>query len=98
MFDPKHPDSEESFAFDFTNLLAAGETIDSALISVSVVNGTDPSPGSMVGGSPTIVTPKVNIKLVGGIDGVIYCVKCVATTNALQDLVLESDLKVTKQC
>jgi hypothetical protein len=95
MFDPKHPDSEESFAFDFTDLLATGETVQSAAVTCSVIHGTDPAASSMVQGTPTVQSPKVSIFIVDGVEGVIYRLKCIATTSNGQDLVLESDLLVS---
>jgi len=98
MFDPKHPEAEDSFKFDYTDELAAGETISTAEIEVTVINGTDANPSAMLGGSPTVASPFVYVKLIGGVDGVIYCVKCVATTSTGLKKTLEGDLKVDASC
>jgi hypothetical protein len=98
MFDPKRPTEEDSFAFDFTDLLAVGETVASAEITIDVINGTDPNPSAMIAGAPTVASPLVHIKLIGGVEGVIYCVHCLATTSAGLKKQLNGDLKVTEHC
>ena len=98
MFDPKTPTEEDSFEFDYTDKLASGETVVSAVITIDVISGVDPSPGSMIGGSPTINSPKVTVKLIGGVDGVLYCVHCLATTSTGLKKPLQSDLRVASGC
>lgn len=98
MFGPKTPQEEDTFEFDYTDMLADGETITDAVISVDVINGADPNPENIIGGLPTITSPKVYVTLIGGVDGVIYCVHCLATTSAGLQKELKSDLKVTSKC
>lgn len=98
MFSPKTPQEEDSFEFDFTDLLATGETIVSAVITADVIYGTDPNPNNIIGGLPTISTPKVFIKLIGGVAGAIYCVHCLATCSSGLKKELKGDLKILAEC
>lgn len=98
MFDPKTPTERESFAFDFEGLVATGETLDNASVTVHVIRGEDPAASSMVGGAPVINGTKVSILLINGVNGVIYCVKCQVNTSAGQRLELTSDLLVREPC
>ena len=61
MFDPKTPQEEDSFGFDYTDLLSAGETIVSAVVTVDVIDGVDPSPGAIIAGSASVAGPIVSI-------------------------------------
>ena len=53
-FGPADPGEKEVYGFDFTAILATGETIASAAWTCSVVTGTDPSPSSRIFGSALI--------------------------------------------
>lgn len=98
MFDTKAPNEEDSFGFQFEDLLAVGETISSAEISIEVVHGTDANPSAMIAGTATVNGTLVSIKLIGGIEGNIYCVHCLATTSAGLKKELKGDLKITAAC
>lgn len=98
MFDPKTPQEEDSFGFDYTDLLAVGETITSAAITIDVLYGTDPTPNAMIAGSPTIAGPIVSIKLISGIAGVLYCIHCLATCSSGLKKELKGDLYVKANC
>jgi hypothetical protein len=84
--------------FDFAEDLASGETISTADWAVTVVTGTDASPGSVLTGSPTISGSKVTHMVQGGVDGVIYCVRCRATTSQGQVLDGIGHLEVGDAC
>jgi len=55
-FSAKITTESENFSFDFTQVLTAAETISSAACTVILMNGTDPSPSSILMGAPTVVT------------------------------------------
>lgn len=99
MFSPKTPTEEEKFSFDFAGLLAVGETLTGTpTVTSHVIRGTDPSPGSMISGTATISGTKVTQKIIGGVEGVIYCIKCQVDTSAAQKLELTGDLLVREPC
>jgi len=98
MYDPKTPQEEDSFGFDYTDLLSAGETIVSAAITIDVIDGVDPTPSAMISGTPTIAGPIVSIKLVGGVEGVLYCIHCLATCSTGLKKELKGDLRVQAEC
>ena len=87
-FTPKRASEQEVFTVDFTSLLAAGETITSAVWGNSVVRGTDVTPGAMIVGSATISGALVSQVIKGGaVDG-FYAPVCTAQTSAGQTLTL----------
>jgi hypothetical protein len=77
MFSPKTPSEIVTITFDFTALTASVSlpTIDIVVAS----GGTDPSPSAVKRGSPQILGAKVMQEVQGGLDGVYYDVRCVAT-------------------
>jgi len=85
-FQSKTTDETKQLTFDYSSDLGAGETITSTAVSCSVWSGTDPSPTSLVSGSATISGSLVLQLITGGLAGVIYFVRCLATTNAGQVL------------
>ena len=68
-------------AFDYSDDLDAGETIASALLSASVQLGLDADPAALLSGLPTISAGVVLQPFHGGVDGVIYTLRCVATLD-----------------
>jgi hypothetical protein len=89
---PKRVSEAEAFTADFaggvTPRLGTGETIVSAVWSVSVVTGVDATPSAMLSGSPSISGAKVTQMITGGVKGVTYQLICTAQTSAGQTLVL----------
>lgn len=81
-FDPRHPAESEPLGFGFAARLATGETIVSAVFTIEVVEGVDPSPGDLLAGSPTTTTTGAFQRITGGVDGCTYKLTCVATTSA----------------
>lgn len=67
--------------FDFTPLLAAGETISSAGVSTWVYTGVDPNPTSIISGSAAISGSIVNQLITGGQPGTIYVLVCSIVTS-----------------
>lgn len=81
-FDPRHPAESEPLGFGFAARLATGETVASAVFTIEVVEGTDPSASSMLVGSPTTTSTGAFQRVSGGVAGCTYELKCVATTSA----------------
>jgi hypothetical protein len=95
-FSPKYVGETEVFTFDYVHNLAVGEAIQSALITVQVLDGTDANPVSMVLGGASINGTQVMQRLQGGVAGVYYRIICTATTTGSQNqvLMLDQNLKV----
>lgn len=67
--------------FDFASRLQVGETLSSAVCTVSVFSGVDSAPGSILSGLCSISGTKALQKVTGGVAGCIYKVFCTATTS-----------------
>lgn len=80
--------------FDFTSLLASGETLSTATTTATVYSGTDASPSSVISGAASISGAKVTQKLTAGTLGVTYLITCTVTTSTSQTLVLEGFLPI----
>ena len=97
-FSPKTPSAEELFGLNFIRQLDAGETILSAEWSVTVLQGVDANPAAMLSGPAIISGTKVSQKLIGGVDGVQYCLTCLATTSGGEKIPLFYTLWVRTSC
>ena len=80
--DAKTQSESVSMVFDFLSRCQQGENVVTCVVAIGVFSGTDPSPSSMLDGSPsvsygTVVTQKVK----AGLPGVIYQVSCSARTS-----------------
>lgn len=84
----KRVTEREIISVDFTDDLAIGETILSAVWTCSVKIGTDPAANAMISGTATIVGPIVSTLLIDGLAGVHYYPICTITTSLGQRLVL----------
>ena len=84
----------KTYAFDFSSLLAVGETISTAVVAASVYSGADASPSSLISGTATIASAIVTQKITAGTEGVIYELACSVTTSAGQTLRLPGYLAV----
>lgn len=87
--------STQTYTFDFTSLLASGETISTQVCTAAVYSGTDASPSAIISGSASASGAVVSQKITAGTEGVIYKVTCTITTSAGQTLVLVGYLAVT---
>jgi hypothetical protein len=91
---PIEPSETLSVYFDYSNVLATGETITSAAMTCTVESGTDATPSARLISSPTVVTsPKSGtataaVKQSVGtcVNGVVYMLRCLATTSGGQVL------------
>ena len=85
-FSSKRDGETVAYGFDFQKVLATGETISTATFSSELVEGTDPSPGTMISGSATISGTKVTQLITGGVDDAIYRIVCEITTSLSQTI------------
>lgn len=95
---PKDPEEIITILFDFT-ARAGNRTITSgqATVAVSVIEGTDPAPSSLLLGAPTYPTVgQVQQRLTGGVTGVWYMLRCKATLSDGDILVAAAQLLVDK--
>lgn len=67
--------------FDFSDVLASGETISTQGVAATVYSGTDASPSSLISGSATASGAVVTQKVTAGTLGVIYELTCTITTS-----------------
>lgn len=90
-------DPAESFpvGFDFSGDMAAMETVTGVALTVTVLRGTDAAPEAMLLGAAQMAGTRVMQSITGGVTGVIYAFKCVATTSAGQTLVRAARLPVS---
>jgi len=93
-FSYKLTTENEQFTFDFSNVIASGETISSATMVVEVVEGTDSSPSSILVGTPVINGSRVAQRISGGLDQVTYRLELSATTSLTNVYTLVGDLPV----
>ena len=81
LFSEKDPGETLTCAMDFVNILATGETISAASISISTYAGVDASSSSLLSGAVSISGTQIRHNIQGGLDGVTYRLRFVATTN-----------------
>lgn len=91
---PKLSGETKTYEWDFSSLLAVGETISTQTVTASVYSGTDASPSSIISGSATVSGDVVSQKITAGTVGVIYLLKCTITTSTSQTLQLTSFLVI----
>lgn len=84
----------QTYKFDFTSLLAVGETISTQVCTATVYSGTDASPSSIISGAASSSGAVVSQLITGGTLGVLYELRCVITTSAGQTLVLAGYLAI----
>ncbi len=94
IFDPKQAGSTEPRIFDFTSLLAVGETISSATTTAAVYSGVDTNPSAVISGSATVSGARVTQTLTAGTVGVIYKLTCTANTSLSNVFILTAFLAV----
>jgi hypothetical protein len=80
--DPKDPAEKKLLVFSFANQVEAGVAIASATVAVLVQTGTDATPAAMLDGVPLINGSDVLQRLQGGISGVDYHLRCLATDGS----------------
>ena len=81
-------------SFDFSQVLASGETLSTASCSVLVIDGVDASPSSLLSGGTSIIGSKVYQQVQSGVAGVTYRLVVTVTTSSGSTLVALGDLPV----
>jgi hypothetical protein len=76
----KQPDDAFLFDVDFTRRLEAGDTVASA--AIAAVKESDGSDAAAFVSTPSVVTPKVFVPVLGGTDGETYRLGVQGTTTA----------------
>jgi hypothetical protein len=71
-FTQKLTTESELFSFDFNPVLNAGETLNTATCTAVTIQGSDPSPSSILSGTPVISFGKATQRVIGGINENIY--------------------------
>lgn len=73
--------------FDFASSMTVGETISTQTVTSSVYQGIDPTPGSVISGTPTVQNvTQVQQLFTAGVLGVVYELLCSVTTSLGQRL------------
>lgn len=93
-FNFKITTENEVFTFDFTQMLALGETISSATSFINVMNGVDASPSSMFSGTAFYTNTTASQRLLGGLNEVTYRLVMTITTSLSNTYVALGDLTV----
>lgn len=86
---PKHPAEERIATFDFAAELPAGTSITGdPEVTISLLSGTDPAPGSVLFGPPQVQGTKVLQAFLGGIDGARYLMQCKITKAPSMEVIV----------
>lgn len=88
---PKDPTEIIYVGFDFLELT---DTPSAPAVAIELVKGTDATPSAMLSGSPSIVGTKVYQKIIGGVDGCTYNIRCTASAPDGSKYVLADQLHV----
>lgn len=83
-------------SFDFSQEIAASDSIVSALTTVTVDNGTDATPSAMVPDAATVSGKTVLQRVTGGLNGVIYKLRCKALDSSGGVHVIVGRLEVSR--
>lgn len=91
MLDAKDPSETVTVTFDYTSRFAS---ITSAQIFVELVSGTDPTPETIISGSPVIQRGQVYQNFTAGVNGCTYRIKCLALMPDGQQILIIEQLPV----
>jgi hypothetical protein len=80
-FSDKKTGERVRLGVDFVRLLAAGETISTAAVTASVLQGTDATPSALLDGAAVIDGETIWQEVDGGVVGVYYTLEFTATTS-----------------
>lgn len=80
-FDISDVGEDEIYSFDYVNDLRESQSVVSGSWTMTVKEGTDPSPSSHLTGLPTVDGTIASQRVSGLLDGVIYRIQCKATLN-----------------
>lgn len=93
-FSYKITSENEQFTFDYSTVMATGETISTATCVVTVQNGTDSSPSSILVGTPVVSGQLAAQRIYNGLDGVIYRIAMTVTSSLSNTYTIVADLPV----
>jgi len=94
-FSYKLTTENEQFTFDFSNVLGSTETISGTpAVAITVKEGTDPSPSSMLLGVALVSGSRVAQRIYGGLDQVTYTIAVTITTSLTNVYTYVADLPV----
>jgi len=97
-FTEKRPAEREKFAFNYKRLLPQDVTIQSAVWTVSVLEGVDAGAAGMISGAAVIEGDKVSQLVIDGLIDVQYCLQCEAFFSDGQRVILSDTLWVRAPC
>lgn len=97
IFEIKPPTDTKYLYFDFTDDLAAAETISTQVVTATVYSGTDANPSAIISGSASASGAEVSQKVTGGTAGVVYTLLCTVTTSLSQTLTRAAYLAVMSE-
>lgn len=84
--------------FDLVNILETGETISASTVTASVEaaaeGATDNTPSAIISGGASFAAPLVVQRVIGGVNGVDYELRCVSDTSTGRKLVVTATLPV----
>lgn len=80
-FPRKDPGERKTHTFNLSRVLDSDETITAATWTVTVEEGTDPSPELLLYGAPSNTGQKASQRIAGGVSGCKYKLKCQVTTS-----------------
>lgn len=88
---PKDPAESIVVTFDFS---ANAISVSAPVVSVRVISGTDAAPSALLSGSPQVQGATVLQRIVGGVSGVWYELRCQADDPSGNRWVATDDLPV----
>jgi len=95
---PKDPEETVSVTFPFAKEALPGATCLSAVVEVSVLEGYDPTPSSMLFMAPdSSGFPVISQAVTGGVSSTTYLLKCRATLSSGQVLCRKAVLLVSSR-
>jgi hypothetical protein len=84
----------EVFNFDFSPALASGETLSTAVCTVTVQDGIDTNPSAILSGTAYISGPKASQRIYNGISETTYRLTMTVTTSLGNTFAAVGDLPV----
>lgn len=93
-FSYKITTESELFTFDFTQVLSPSETISTAVCTVIVMNGDDPTPNNIIIGSAVINNQTASQRIANGVNDVTYRLIMTITTSQSNTYVGIGDLNI----
>lgn len=93
-FQPKRAGETRLLNFDFTSILAVGETLSTEVVTATVYSGVDAAPSAVISGAASASGAVVSQLVTGGTEGVVYNLTCTVTTSLSQALKMHGFLAI----